>query len=155
MICEMTCPFHSIVVSSARRRGGRKGARKANRLEDTLVRLVGDAVPQGEVDGVVLALAMSNVLDVPRSGEELPVLVEGGRHYTVGRVEGLLHPIAVVHINIDVEDSRVVTQELENAEDDVCSERGGSGGGKARRGRERGRVSSGDRERRGRDAPLM
>ena len=40
--------------------------------------------------------------------EEVPELVEGGGHHAVGRVESLLHAVAVVHVNVDVQHALVV-----------------------------------------------
>lgn len=43
------------------------------------------------------------------SREELSVFVEAGRHDSVGRVERLFDAVSVVHINVDVEDSLVIS----------------------------------------------
>ena len=45
--------------------------------------------------------------------------MEGKGHDSIGRPEGLFDAIAVVDVNIDVEDTRVVQEELEDREDDV------------------------------------
>jgi hypothetical protein len=42
-------------------------------------------------------------LDVAGAGKILAVLVEGHCHHTVGAVEGLLHAVAVVDVNVDVQ----------------------------------------------------
>lgn len=72
---------------------------------------------------------MPNVLEVPRPGEELAVLVERAGHHPVGRVEGLLDAVAVVDVDVDVQDAGVVPQQLEDAEDDVCNGAKGVSGG--------------------------
>ncbi|KAJ8576738.1 hypothetical protein ON010_g2470 [Phytophthora cinnamomi] len=59
---------------------------------------------------------MADILEVARSGEELAVLVERARHDTVRRVEGLLHTVAVVDVNIDVQDALVSLEQLQDAE---------------------------------------
>lgn len=57
------------------------------------------------------------------------VFVEGEGHDAVGGPEGLLHAVAVVDVDVDVQDARVVAQELEDGEDDVVdvAEAGGLG----------------------------
>ena len=51
---------------------------------------------------------MATHLDVSSSREELSVLVERAGHHAVGRVERLLDSVTVMHVNVDVEDARVV-----------------------------------------------
>ena len=90
-----------------------------NWLEDGLVGGVIDAITKREVDGVVLALANTNITELTSSWEVLAVLVEGDGHDTVGGIESLLNAITVVNININVEDSLLEPQELDDAENDV------------------------------------
>jgi hypothetical protein len=45
--------------------------------------------------------------------------VEGDGHDAIGRVKGFFHTIAVVDVDIDVEDAFVEAQEFEDTEDDV------------------------------------
>lgn len=99
---------------------GEKGGRKyAHRLKHAPVVLVRDAIPQRHVDRVVPALAVSDILEVARSREELAVLVERGGHDAVGGVERFFDSVAMVDVDVDVEDARVVAEEFEDAEDDV------------------------------------
>ena len=90
-----------------------------DRLEDGVVAGVVDAVAQGHVDRVVLAGAAANVADVPGAGEELAVLVEGDGHDAVGGVEGLLHAVPVVHVNVNVQHAPVVLEQLQDAQHNV------------------------------------
>lgn len=46
--------------------------------------------------------------EVSRAGEVLAVLVEGAGHDAVRRVEGLLHPVAMVDVYVDVQHPLVV-----------------------------------------------
>ncbi len=41
-------------------------------------------------------------LEVPRAWEVLSVLVEGDGHDTVGGVEGLLHSVSMVNVNVHI-----------------------------------------------------
>ena len=88
-------------------------------LEDALVARVVDAVVEGEVHGVVLARARAHVAHRARAGEEVAELVEGDAHDAVRRVEGLLHAVAVVDVDVDVQHARVVLQQLQDAQHDV------------------------------------
>mmetsp|Transcript_10421 Transcript_10421/g.14544 ORF Transcript_10421/g.14544 Transcript_10421/m.14544 type:complete len:404 (-) Transcript_10421:156-1367(-) len=88
-------------------------------LEHALVRAVVHAVPQREVQAVPLALPGPDVLDVPRAREEVPVLVEAAGHHPVRAVEGLLHAVPVVDVDVDVKNSRVVFQQLQDGQDNV------------------------------------
>lgn len=63
---------------------------------------------------------MSYVKDVTGTGKELvTVLVERNGHDTVGDVESLLNPVAVVNINVNVKDAWVLLEELKDGKDDV------------------------------------
>lgn len=106
MLCERTGP--DPVFGTA-----------THRFEHAPVVLVVDAVPQRNVDSVVAALAIADVFEVSRSGEKLAVLVKRGRHDTIGRVERLLDSVSVVDVDVDVEDSRVIPQELEDTKYNV------------------------------------
>ena len=91
-----------------------------HRLEDALVAVVVDAVAEWEVDGVVLSVAYADVSKFAGAREVLAVLVERNGHDTVGAVEGFLNAVTVVHIDVDIKHTRVETEELDDAEDDVC-----------------------------------
>ena len=45
--------------------------------------------------------------------------MEGEGHDTIGEVEGLLDAVAVVDVNVDVEDARVHLEQLEDCQHDV------------------------------------
>lgn len=88
-------------------------------LEDGLVGGVIDAITKREIDGVVLALTNTNVAKLTSSREVLAILVEGDGHDTIGSVESLLDAITVMDVNVNVEDSLLESQELDDAENDV------------------------------------
>ena len=90
-----------------------------NGLEDALVRVVRDAVLKRDVHRVALALSVPPIILGTRARKVLPELVEGARHDAVRGVERLLDAVAVVAVDVDVEDARVGEQELDDAEDDV------------------------------------
>jgi hypothetical protein len=48
--------------------------------------------------------------------------VERAGHDPIGGVERLLDAVTVVDVDIDVENALVVSQKLENPEDDVCKQ---------------------------------
>ena len=58
---------------------------------------------EGDVDCIALALACTHILHRTCPREELSVLVEANSHDSVSQVEGLLHPVAVVDVDVDVQ----------------------------------------------------
>jgi hypothetical protein len=89
-------------------------------LEDVSVGIVCYAVAKRKVDRVILAGAHTDIAKLASTGEVLAVLVEGYGHDAIGGVEGFLDTIAVVDVNVDVQNALLVSQKLDNAEDDVC-----------------------------------
>ena len=70
---------------------------------------MGNVVPQAE----------STYSQISRSREVFSVLVEADSHDSVGSVEGLLHSVSVMDVNINVEDSLMVLEQLQNGEYNV------------------------------------
>ena len=68
--------------------------------------------------GVVL---WAGLVEAAGAGEEnrFVVLVEGKRHDAVGGPERLFDAVAMVDVDVDVEDARIRAQHLEDGEDDV------------------------------------
>lgn len=62
---------------------------------------------QRNVDRVSTAWAVSDIGEGAGAGEEFAVFMEGDGHYAVGAVEGFFDAIAVVDVDVDVEDSLV------------------------------------------------
>ncbi|KAJ7898811.1 hypothetical protein B0H14DRAFT_2556879 [Mycena olivaceomarginata] len=85
----------------------------------TAERGVGDAVVEGHVERVAVALA-ARVGLAACPGEELAGFVEGGAHDAVGRVERLA-AVVVVDVDVDIEDAWVCAEELEDAQDNVIN----------------------------------
>jgi len=88
-------------------------------LEDGLVRDVVDSIPKRKIDRVVLARPDADVAQLARTREVFAVLVERDGHDAICGVEGLLDAVAVVDVDVDVEDSLVESQEFENAQHNV------------------------------------
>lgn len=61
----------------------------------------------------------TDVFDVPRPGKKVPVLMERQSHNPVRRVERLLHPVAVVNVNVDIQYARMVLEKLQDGQNDV------------------------------------
>ena len=87
--------------------------------EDGAEGVVVHAVVEGEVDGVVLPVGVAHVEDVAGAREVFAELVEADGHDAVGGVEGLLDAVAVVDVDVDVEDALVLLEELEDGQDAV------------------------------------
>ena len=95
-------------------------ARFDDRSEHVSVGVVVDAVAQGNVDRIVSTGVLTDF--VHRSGARkkiVPVLVKRNGHDAIGEIEGLLNAVAVVNVDVDVENARVPFQEFENGDDDV------------------------------------
>ncbi len=94
-------------------------------LEELFVLEIVDAIIERDVDGVVASWVIwvngTGGVEGPSAREEdlFVVFVEGDTHDAVGRPEGLLDAVAVVDVDVDVQDARVVAEELEDGEDDV------------------------------------
>ena len=81
---------------------------------------IGHAWFEGHVHCVVFAVVLADGVERACPREEVFVeFVETHRHNPVGVVEGLLHPVPVVDVNVEVEDSGVDLQQLQDAQDDV------------------------------------
>ena len=91
-----------------------------DRLEDRLVRRVVHPCVEGKVEGIAGAALASGVVEVTGAGEEGGAgLMEGEGEDAVGQVEGLLHAVAVVDVNVHVQHARVHLEQLEDGEHDV------------------------------------
>lgn len=88
-------------------------------LEDVFVCLVGDTVAEREVNRIVLACADTDVAEFTCAREVLAVLVERNGHDTVGSVESFLYAVTVMHVDVDVKHSLLISQELYDAENDI------------------------------------
>jgi len=74
---------------------------------------------QGNVDSVALSFSFSNVPKVSSSREEIPIPMETHRHHSIRRKESFFNSITVMNINVNIEDSLVVLEELKDGKDDV------------------------------------
>ena len=88
----------------------------------TFIAHVVDSVPERKVETVVLPPAGPDIPQVSGAGEVFSVLVEGHSHDPVGGVEGFLHPVAVVNVNIDVENTLVILEQLQDPDYNVVDE---------------------------------
>jgi hypothetical protein len=93
------------------RRPKRRDRRLHDGLEELDVALVVDPVLEGHVEGEVLSEPIADFVDGTGSGEEVArVFVEGDGEDAIGLVEGFLDAVAVVNVDVDVEDSRVMSE---------------------------------------------
>ena len=73
------------------------------------VHVVVDAVLERDVQREMLAHARTVVFQLAGAGEEVArVLVEGDGHYAVGVVKRELDTVAMVNVDVNVQDTRVV-----------------------------------------------
>jgi hypothetical protein len=88
-------------------------------FEDTLVCDIVHTITKREVDSVVFAIADTDVAQFTSTREVLSVLVEGAGHDAIGRVEGFFNTITMVNVDIDVENARLESEELDDSENNV------------------------------------
>ena len=82
-----------------------------DKLIDVDVVRVDDAFFERHIDRVVAPVVGANFIHVARSREEgIAVFVKGDCHDPIGQVERLLYPITMVNVNIDVEDSWMISE---------------------------------------------
>lgn len=90
-----------------------------DRFKDGFVCHIVDTIAKREVDRIVLTRADTNISKLASAREVLAIFVEGDGHDSIGSVESFFDSIAMVDINVDVEDALLESKELNNAEDDV------------------------------------
>lgn len=88
-------------------------------LENGLVGIISNTIAKRKINSVILSHTNSNVAQLASTGEILSVLMEGAGHNSVGSVKSLLNTITMMDINVDIKNALLVSQELENGEDDV------------------------------------
>ena len=90
-------------------------------FEKVDVVFVVDSIAEWDVEGVVFSGPAANVVPAAGSGEEVVfvVFVEGESHNPVGGEEGLLNAVAVVHVDVNVQHTWVVPEQLQNREHNV------------------------------------
>ena len=64
-------------------------------------------------------MSYTSVAKFTRSGEILAILVERACHDAIGRVKRFFDTIAVVDIDVDIEDSLFEAQQLQDAQNDI------------------------------------
>lgn len=83
-----------------------------DRLKDAFVGSVVYAVAKREVDGIVFSLADADIAELTGAGKVLAIFVEGDGHDTVSGIERFFDAVAVVNVDVDVEDALLVSEEL-------------------------------------------
>jgi hypothetical protein len=97
-----------------------------DRLEDSLVIVVGDAIAQRNVARIVFPFIYSDVLrsklrlisetarisatysQLASTRKKLPIFVKADRHYSVCCVERLFYAIAMVNVYVNIQNSRMI-----------------------------------------------
>lgn len=88
-------------------------------FKDTLERLVRYAIFERDIDGVSLANASTSIVLGPGAGKVVAIFVKAARHDAICGVESLLDPIAVMAVDVDVENAWVYTQKLQNSQHNI------------------------------------
>ena len=90
-----------------------------DRLENLQKRLVVKALIEREIDRIVNPLIFSNIIYVAGSREVVLELMERASHHSIGKVECFFDSIAMVDIDVNVEDPIVVLEEFEDGQNAV------------------------------------
>jgi hypothetical protein len=96
--------------AAAVRKEGRESS--TNRHKHALIALVVNSVLQRVVDRIPLPSSLSLVPLRSRSREEISELVERGGHDAVGGVERFFDSVAVVDVDVDVENAGVESTDV-------------------------------------------
>ena len=88
-------------------------------LENRLVGEIIYPVAKREINSIMLALPHTDVAKLTGSREVFSIFMERDRHNTVRGVESLFNTIAVMHVNVDVKDSLLETQQFEDTENNI------------------------------------
>jgi hypothetical protein len=90
-----------------------------NWLEDCFVRNIVNAIAKGEVHSVVLSLTDTNITQFACTREVFTILVERDGHDSVSGVESFLDTIAMMNVNVNVENTGLEAEEFDYAEYDI------------------------------------
>lgn len=90
-----------------------------DRFEDRFVGGIVNPISKRKVDRVVLALSDTIVTELTSPREVLSIFVEGSSHDSVGGIESFLNTITVMDIDVNVKNSLLVSEELNDAKNDV------------------------------------
>jgi hypothetical protein len=89
--------------------------------KDAPVGIIIHTIVEREVNGIVLSLGVTTVQYIARSGKVLSELVEGYCHDTVGGIKCFLHSITVMNVDINVENTFVFLEQLQNSQDAIVN----------------------------------
>ena len=74
-----------------------------NWLEYHLKWLIVESFIQGEVYSMISSWIFSDIIDVASSWKVILEFMERASHHSISEVEGLLHSISVMNVNVDIE----------------------------------------------------
>lgn len=127
MMACMTCSVQERRKEQEREDGGSEDRRKrkgqdqlgstqassprnpTHRPEHPLVTLIINPIFERKVDRIPLALALASIAQRAGSRKVVAKLVERGRHDPVRGVEGFFYAVAMVYVDVDVQDAGVVS----------------------------------------------
>ena len=85
----------------------------------TFERLIVHAIFQRHVYRVTFSFSVASIILCPCSWKEFAKFVEAASHNPIRRVERLLNTVTVVAIDVDIQDTRISSQKLQDTEDNV------------------------------------
>ena len=78
-----------------------------------------NSITKRHVDGVGFAFFHAHISHITGPGEKVTKLVERARHHPIRRIKRLFHTISVMHVNVNIQNTRIRAQQLKNGQDNV------------------------------------
>ena len=94
-------------------------SKRTYNLVDVEIGLIIESFLKRNIERIIQTLACASLFEIAGAWEEVTVPMEGYSHDSVSRVEGLLHAISMVDVDVDVQNSIMILQKLKNCKDDI------------------------------------
>jgi hypothetical protein len=95
--------------------------RQSYSFEEVEIIVIINSRVERDVERVVLALSVTDVLDISSPWEEVAEPVEGDSHDSVSAVESLFDSVSMMDVDVDVEHAVVVLEQFKDGEHDVVN----------------------------------
>ena len=88
-------------------------------FENGFVGRIINTVSKREIDSIIFSGANTNIAELTSTREILAIFVKRDSHNSVGSIESFFNAIAVVNVNVDIQDSLFESEKLDYAKDNV------------------------------------
>ena len=86
------------------------------RAVDVQVSGIINALLQRNIQRVILPLTSASLLQVSRARKEVSIPMETDRHHSISCVERLFYTIAMMYIDVDIQDSIMIFEKLKDSQ---------------------------------------